>query len=104
MEKIIILTAALLLGGTSAHAYDTSKNPDQVPSFGMDLWKGQTAGLDRTTVETNGGLVGGLLDFRAPISNAFSIHAFAEGTGINNNLRYTDGYKIGAGVRIFLQD
>lgn len=103
--SIKLLSALLLLivAGT-AHAYDTSKNPDRVPSFGLDLWKGQVAGLDRQTAETNGGTVGGHFDFRQPISNALTVHAFAESEGINNNLRYSDGYKVGVGLRVFLQD
>jgi hypothetical protein len=99
-----IYALLLLLVAAPLHAFDVNKNPDRVPSFGLDLWKGQVAGLDRQTAETNGGTVGGLFDYRQPVTNALTVHAFAQSEGINNNLRYTDGYKIGVGLRVFLQD
>lgn len=116
MKKVIgILIGSIVIGlgfglllsviaPAHAHAYDTSKNPDKVPSFGLDLWKGQVAGIDRKLDETNGGTVGGHFDFRQPVTNGLTVHAFAESEGMNNNLRYTDGYKIGLGLRVFLQN
>lgn len=114
-QGIVVLIGCVVLGvgvGVAlsviapipVHAYETSRNPDRVPSFGLDLWKGQVAGMDRQEALSNGGTVGGHFDFRAPVTNALTLHAFAESEGINNNLRYTDGYKIGVGLRVFLQD
>jgi hypothetical protein len=102
--KIACLTFLVLLSCGVSHGFDTGKNPDRVPSFGLDLYKGQLTGIDRKLAETNGGTVGGAFDFRLPVSNALTVRAFAETEGVNNNLRYSDGYKIGVGMRIFLQD
>lgn len=103
MKLIALAVTFLVLVGNPARAYDTDKNPDKVPSFGLDLWKGQVIGMDRQTSETNGGTVGGVADFRLPVSNALTVHFFGESEGVNNNLKYTDGYKIGLGMRVFLQ-
>ena len=102
--KTLALLIGLLCVSGPAMAFDRSMNPDRVPSFGLDLWKGQVAGLDRKLVETNGGTVGGLFDYRHPVSNSLTLRAFAESEGVNNNLRYTDGYRVGIGLRVFLQD
>lgn len=97
------LMVVLLLCAGPASAYDRRDNPDRVPSFGLDLWKGQVAGMDRATTQGNAGTVGGLFDYRHPISNALTLHAFAESEGINNNMAYTSGYRIGVGLRVFMQ-
>lgn len=98
------LVVILALGGATAHAFETRENPDKVPSFGLDLWKGQLAGIDRELATTNGGTVGGLFDYRHPVTNALTLHAFVESEGVNNNLRYSDGYRVGFGMRVYLQD
>lgn len=102
MRKLAAAGLLALLMIAPAQAFDKSLNPDRVPSIGLDLWKGQIAGMDRQTSETNGGTVGGHADFRLPVSNALSVHFFGESEGVNNNMRYTEGYKIGVGMRVFL--
>jgi len=84
-----------------AVARDVSENPDRIPSIGVDLWKGQVAGIERSG-DTNGGTVGISADYRRPVSNAITLHAFGETEGINNNLKYTSGYKVGVGLRVFI--
>lgn len=97
------LMFVLLLCAGPARAWDRQNNPDRFPSFGLDLWKGQVAGMDRATMQGNAGTVGGLFDYRHPVTNALTLHAFAESEGINNNLRYSDAYRIGVGLRVFVQ-
>lgn len=103
VARRVAFMGLLLFVTMPSSAFDTSRNPDQVPSIGLDLWKGQVAGLDRETVETNGGTVGANADFRLPVTNALSLHFFGESEGINNNLKYTDGYRMGLGMRVFIQ-
>lgn len=103
MKVIAIAIALLGCAYVPARALDTYGNPDKVPSFGIDIWKGQAAGVDKEKSGTNGGTVGGLLDFRAPVTSALSLHVFGESETINNNLRYTEGYRIGVGLRVFIQ-
>jgi hypothetical protein len=90
-----------------AGAWDTRLNPDRYPSLGVDLIKGQQAGIARggaNGFQTNGGLVGARADYRLPVSNAFTFHAAAESVGINNNMGYTDGYRLEFGGRIYFRD
>ncbi len=102
MKKLLVV---FLLGLTvSAHAWEKGKNPDRVPSIGVDLWKGQLAGMDRQQGQTNGGTVGFMADYRMPISNVVTIHAGGETESVNNNLKYTDGYRLTVGMRVYIQD
>lgn len=103
MKVIAIAIALLACAHVPARALDTYGNPDKVPSFGLDIWKGQVAGVDKQGSGTNGGTVGGLLDFRAPVTSTLSIHVFGETQSMNNNLRYTEGYRLGVGMRVFIQ-
>jgi len=99
MKKLLVI---MLIAAPLA-AYEKPGNPDRYMSFGIEAFKGQEAGIAKTA-DTNGGTAGGKLDIRLPISSNITLNAFGENTGINNNKGYTEGYKIGFGVRIYVKD
>ncbi len=99
------LIAALLLA-TAAQAQEIPDNPDRFQSIYVELFKAQQAGIPRAGVndaQTNGGLVGFGGRYKVPVSSALTIHTFAETSGINNNKQFTDGYKIGAGLQVYIK-
>jgi hypothetical protein len=53
---------------------------------------------------TDGGFVKGLVDFRLPISNAVTMHAFGSSTGVNNNMQFSEGHEVGLGMRVYFRD
>lgn len=103
MNKIIVVVLALLAAG-QAFAFDTRSNPDQLASLGVDLIKMQQGGMPRAGVNgttTDGQGVGFRADYRLPVTNTFTFHAAAETVSIDNNLQYTDAYRIEIGGRVY---
>ena len=86
--------------------FDTSRNPDQWMSIGMDVSGGHLAGMMKDvapdTPHTDGGFIKGLLDVRIPMTNTVTLHAFGSSTGINNNLQFSEGHELGVGLRVYL--
>ncbi len=81
-----------------------ANNPDRVPSLGIDLIKGQVAGLPRAGVngaQTDGGTVGFRADLRYPITQSITIHTMGENIGVNNNKDFTEGYQLEVGMRVY---
>lgn len=101
--KTLIIALVVGVAGV-AGAYEKPGNPDRYMSFGIDIFKGQEAGMVRADGGTNGGTTGGKLDIRLPISSNLTLSAFGENTGINNNKDFTEGYKIGIGLRVYVKD
>lgn len=105
--KGFLFAIGLSLLCVPAFAWNTDRNPDRVPSLGVDLIKGQQAGIARggaNGFQTDGGLVGARVDYRLPMTNALTFHFAGESLGINNNMGYTDGYRLEVGGRFFFQD
>lgn len=100
MKRII----ALLLLAAPLMAYEQPGNPDRYFSFGIEAFKGQEAGIARANSGTDAGTAGGKLDIRFPISSNITLNAFGENTGIDDNKDYTEGYKIGIGLRVYVKD
>lgn len=97
----------MLLLSTSGYAWEFEKNPDRYPSFGIEAASGHLAGTLKDTQpgapHTDGGYVQGKLDIRLPISSMITVNFFGEQTGINNNLQFSDGSRVGIGVRVYVQ-
>ncbi len=90
-----------------AHAWEKGGNPDRFPSIGVELAKGQVAGIPKAGIngaQTNGGTVGFLGDFKFPVTQSLTLHTSFQTDGINNNLAYTDGYRLAVGLRVYLKD
>lgn len=107
MKNALVVVGLLAGLAGVAGAWSTKDNPDRYPSLGFDLIKGQQAGIPKAGVngvQTNGGLVGAKVDYRLPVTSAFTFHAGAESVGINNNLGYTDGYRLEIGGRVYFRD
>lgn len=103
MNKIIVVMLALLAAG-EAFGFDTHSNPDVMASMGLDLIKMQQGGMPRGGVNgttTDGQGVGFRADYRLPVTNSFTFHAAAETVSIDNNLQYTDAYRIEIGGRVY---
>jgi hypothetical protein len=97
----------LLVASTPSFAWVKNDNPDRYPSIGVELAKGQVAGTPRKGVDgdvTNGGTVGFLGDFRFPATQNLTLHASLQTDGINNNLAYTEGYRLAVGLRVYIKD
>lgn len=106
MKRVGFIVLALL-AAAAAHAWEIERNPDRYPSIGLDLYKGQLAGLPRAGVagaQTTGGTVGGILDLRLPVTGSLTWHAFASSEGAANNKDFTDGYRVGMGFRVYMHD
>lgn len=89
-----------------AHAADITKNPDQMPSIGWLLSNGHLP-MTRTTVpdgleSTNGAYIRWMIDVRYPISNTVTLNFEAELTGVNNNRDFSNGTRLGVGMRVYL--
>ena len=103
MNKIIV-AILVLFAARQALAFDTRYNPDVMASVGFDLIKMQQGAMPRAGVNgttTDGQGVGAKLDYRLPVTNAFTFHAAAETVTFDNNLEYTDGYRIELGGRVY---
>ena len=87
----------------NAFAWERPGNPDRYISFGLEVFKGQEAGILKAA-ETNGGTAGGKLDMRLPVNGNITLNFFGENTGINNNKDFTEGYKLGLGLRVYVKD
>lgn len=101
LKKIMFL---IVLMSGSAGAFDTRSNPDQFSSVGVDLIKMQQGGIPRAGVNgnsTDAQGVGFRADYRLPVTNAFTFHVAAETISIDNNLAYTDAYRIEVGGRVY---
>lgn len=97
----------LILLTSPALAWEKRLNPDRFPSIGLELGKGQEPGIPRAGIngnQTNAGTFDFIGDFKFPVTDAFTMHASFQNIGINNNLSYTEGYRIAVGARIYLQD
>lgn len=101
--KCAMAVLALLLLAPQVYAWEKRENPDRYPSLGVELAKGQEAGIRRDGT-TNGGTVGFKADFRAPVTGSLTLHVSGESIGINNNLEYTSGYRLAVGMRVYIKD
>jgi len=105
MKRMII--GVLLLLPLSVQAREYKENPDRYPSIGFEVAKGQVPGIPKAGVngeQTNGGTVGFLGDFRLPVSDALTLHTSIQSDGINNNLAFTEGYRLAVGLRVYIRD
>jgi hypothetical protein len=106
IEMLLVIVMVLVVAAPS-WAWEKSSNPDRYPSIGIELAKGQVAGIPRKGVDgdvSNGGTVGFLGDFRFPATQSLTLHASLQSDGINNNLAYTEGYRLALGLRVYIKD
>lgn len=106
--KIIYLTALVYFASVAtAGAWEFPKNPDRFPSFGLETSAGKLAGIPKATPtgapHTDGGFVQGKVDLRLPVSSYITVNLLGESTGINNNLEFSEGHRVGLGVRVYIQ-
>lgn len=108
MKTILCFLALQIACVGSLSARERPLNPDRFPSIGLDVSTGKLAGIAKDHAAgapyTDGGFVRGQLDLRLPISNALTLRAFGNSTGINNNLQFSDGTEVGVGLRFYIQN
>jgi hypothetical protein len=96
----------LLFLSSSVYAGSANLNPEEFPSIQLDAVKTQIAGMPKDGVgeyRTDGKTLGAKMDLRIPLSKSITWHGMAEAEGINNNLRYTDGYRLETGFRFYFR-
>ena len=98
-----ILLAVILLS-VNAFAYDTSKNPDVMPSIGIDISKGKLPGVERADGRFTGGVLVWLIDYRVPVTNYLTFTGYGELSAVDNNLQFSNGSRVGVNMRIYLQN
>lgn len=105
--KRVGLIALILSTAAVANAWEIQKNPDRYPSFGIEASTGKLAGIQKDVPagapHTDGGFVQGRLDVRLPISSNVTVNLVGENTGVNNNLQFSEGNRVGLGVRVYIQ-
>lgn len=107
MKTIAIAVSVVCMVAAHAGAWEFQKNPDRYPSFGIETSAGKLAGIPRATPEgaphTDGGFVQGKVDLRLPVSSYITLNLVGESTGINNNLQFSEGHRVGFGLRVYIQ-
>jgi hypothetical protein len=101
--KRIIAVAVLLTGiAGSARAWDTSKNPDLVPSIGWGLHGGRLPAIE----DANARYTEFGADVRVPCNNYLTLSIdWTQTTVSNAPLGVSTGAnRVGASVRVYLQD
>jgi len=106
MKRVGLMILMMLVAG-KASAWQFEKNPDRLPSFGVEVSTGKLAGILKDTPagspHTDGGFVQGKLDVRLPVSHCVTVNVLGESTGVNNNLQFSEGNRVGLGVRVYIQ-
>lgn len=107
LKKLTSIALLVTIMTRQSFAWEFRSNPDRYPSFGLEASEGKLAGIQKDTPSgaphTDGGFIDGKLDIRLPISDYITVNAFGESTGINNNLQFSEGNRIGIGVRVYVQ-
>lgn len=105
--KRVGLIVLIFATASVANAWEFDKNPDRYPSFDIEASTGKLAGILKDTPagapHTDGGFVQGHVDLRLPVSSNITLTLLGESTGINNNLQFSEGNRVGAGVRVYIQ-
>ncbi len=89
---------------SNVFAYDTSKNPDQMPSVGIDLSKGKLPGIERADGRFTGGVIEWSVDYRHPVTNYLTLTGYARLTAVDNNLQFSNGNRVGVNARIYFHN
>ncbi len=102
MKRLLVALSLVAVFVSTARAWDTSKNPDVMPSIGWGLHGGRLAGI----VDDNAKYTEFGADVRVPVTNYLSLTVdFAQTTVSNAPMGVsTEANRVGASVRVYLTD